>query len=64
MRLIAKSESCGGQTRPYASGIVTTVGHFTYTYGYIEARAYKQNETFEAAVRFAREGYVAKHTVE
>ena len=34
---IAKSESCGA-TRPYASGIVTTNGKFSFTYGFAEAR--------------------------
>ena len=45
LSLIAKSESCGGQTRAYASGIVTTMGHFTYTYGYIEARVWAPGTT-------------------
>jgi len=40
LNLIAKSESCGGQTRPYASGLVSTSGKFNFTYGYIEARAW------------------------
>jgi beta-glucanase (GH16 family) len=35
---IAKTETCGGVTRPYASGIVTTDGLFSFTYGYMEAR--------------------------
>jgi beta-glucanase (GH16 family) len=35
---VAKSETCGGDTRPYASGVVTTNGLFSFTYGYIEAR--------------------------
>jgi beta-glucanase (GH16 family) len=35
---IAKAENCGGVTRPYASGIVTTNGKFSFTYGYMEAR--------------------------
>jgi len=35
---VARSESCGGVTRPYASGIVTTNGKFSFTYGYMEAR--------------------------
>ena len=40
INLIAKSESCGGQTRPYASGLLSTRGSFTYTYGYVEARVW------------------------
>jgi beta-glucanase (GH16 family) len=35
---IAKTEECGGITRSYASGIVTTNGTFNFTYGYMEAR--------------------------
>jgi beta-glucanase (GH16 family) len=35
---IAQPESCGGVTRPYASGLVTTNGTFSFTYGYMEAR--------------------------
>ena len=35
---IARSESCGGVTRPFASGIVTTNGTYNFTYGYMEAR--------------------------
>jgi beta-glucanase (GH16 family) len=35
---ITKAENCGGINRPYASGIVTTDGLFSFTYGYIEAR--------------------------
>ena len=35
---IAQPESCGGLTRPYASGLVTTNGTFSFTYGYMEAR--------------------------
>jgi beta-glucanase (GH16 family) len=38
--MIAKPESCGGQTHPYASGIVTTNGKFQYTYGFSEVRAW------------------------
>ena len=40
LNLIAKPESCGGQTRPYASGLITTDGKFSYTYGYVEVRAW------------------------
>ena len=35
---VARAERCGGTTRPYASGMVTTDGKFSFTYGYIEAR--------------------------
>jgi beta-glucanase (GH16 family) len=38
--MAAKPESCGGQTRPYASGIVTTNGKFQFTYGFTEVRAW------------------------
>jgi hypothetical protein len=37
LSMIAKSETCGGKTRPYASEIVTTNGKFSFTYGFMEA---------------------------
>jgi hypothetical protein len=40
LSLTAQTETCGGQTRPYASGIVTTNGSFSFTYGYVEARVW------------------------
>jgi len=40
LNLIASPESCGGQTRPYTSGLISTAGKFTYTYGYVEVRAW------------------------
>ena len=40
LNLVAKTESCGGQTRSYASGLVSTSGKFSYTYGYLEARVW------------------------
>jgi beta-glucanase (GH16 family) len=40
LNLVAESESCGGQTRPYASGLISTAGKFSYTYGYVEVRAW------------------------
>jgi beta-glucanase (GH16 family) len=40
LSMIAKAETCGGQTRPYASGIVTTNGKFSFTYGFVEARVW------------------------
>jgi len=43
--LVAKQETCGGQTRPYASGMVTTSGKFTYTYGFAEARIWLPGST-------------------
>ncbi len=35
---IARAETCGGVNRSYASGMVTTDGSFSFTYGYVEAR--------------------------
>jgi beta-glucanase (GH16 family) len=35
---VTRAEVCGGATRPYASGMVTTDGKFSFTYGYMEAR--------------------------
>jgi beta-glucanase (GH16 family) len=35
---VAKEETCGGVTEPYASGLVKTHGLFSFTYGYMEAR--------------------------
>ena len=35
---IQKSETCGGVTQPYTSGMVTTHGLYNFTYGYAEAR--------------------------
>jgi beta-glucanase (GH16 family) len=40
LNLVARSESCNGTTKSYASGLVTTNGKFNYTYGYLEARAW------------------------
>jgi beta-glucanase (GH16 family) len=44
IRLVARSERCstgsGTRSRPYVSGIVTTNGSFSYTYGYLEARVW------------------------
>ena len=37
---IQKTETCGGVTQPYTSGMVTTNGHFNFTYGYMEARVW------------------------
>ena len=38
LTLVARPETCGGVTQPYTSGMVTTDGHFSVTYGYLEAR--------------------------
>lgn len=44
IRLVARTERCstgsGTISRPYVSGIVTTNGRFSYTYGYFEARVW------------------------
>ena len=40
LNLIAKQETCAGHSRPYASGMVTTNGKFSYTYGFLEIRAW------------------------
>ncbi|HEY6278297.1 MAG TPA: glycoside hydrolase family 16 protein [Streptosporangiaceae bacterium] len=38
LTLISKPESCGGQTRPYASGMVNTQGKLFFSFGFLEAR--------------------------
>jgi beta-glucanase (GH16 family) len=40
LSLISKSETCGGGSRPYASGMVNTNGKFNYAYGYLEVRVW------------------------
>ena len=35
---VARAVTCGGTVHPYASGMVTTDGKFSFTYGYMEAR--------------------------
>lgn len=40
LNLVARRETCADRTRPYTSGIVTTDGKFSYTYGLIEVRAW------------------------
>jgi len=44
---ISKTESCPpvSGSLPYASGTVTTFGHFSYTYGYAEARIWLPGTT-------------------
>jgi beta-glucanase (GH16 family) len=37
---IAKPQTVNGKTYPYSSGIVTTMGKFTFTHGVVEARIY------------------------
>jgi beta-glucanase (GH16 family) len=39
LSLTQESESCGA-TQPYTSGIVTTNGKFSFTYGFVEVRAW------------------------
>ena len=39
LSLIQKSENCG-DTEPYAGGLVSTAGKFSFTYGFIEARVW------------------------
>jgi beta-glucanase (GH16 family) len=45
LSLVRKAESCGGQSHPYASGMVNTNGKFSYTYGYLEARVWLAGTT-------------------
>lgn len=40
LSMVAKPETCGGKTRPYASGIVTSNGKFSFTYGFMEAKVW------------------------
>jgi beta-glucanase (GH16 family) len=40
LELTQQSETCSGQARPYASGMITTDGKFSYTYGFLEARVW------------------------
>ena len=39
LSLIQKSETCG-DNEPYAAGLVSTAGKFSFTYGFIEARVW------------------------
>ena len=45
LNLITQTETCGGTTHPYTSGMVNTNGKFSYTYGYFEARAWLPGTT-------------------
>jgi beta-glucanase (GH16 family) len=38
LSLIRQPHSCGGRTRPYASGMINTDGKFQFTYGFMQAR--------------------------
>jgi beta-glucanase (GH16 family) len=40
LTLTAGSTSCGGATQPYDGAAVTTNGHFQFTYGFVEVRAW------------------------
>ena len=40
LQLITKSETCNGKHQQYASGVVTTEGKFSFTYGYLETRVW------------------------
>ena len=40
LTLAAKSETCGGDTARYATGLVSTAGKFSFTYGLVEARVW------------------------
>ena len=39
LSLIQKSETCG-DNEPYAAGLVSTAGKFSFTYGFVEARVW------------------------
>jgi beta-glucanase (GH16 family) len=45
LSLVRKADTCGGQSHPYASGMVNTNGKFSYTYGYLEARVWLPGTT-------------------
>jgi hypothetical protein len=38
LNLVARTETCDGTTKSYATGFVTTDGLFSYSYGFVEAR--------------------------
>lgn len=40
LKAIAKQETCGGKTRPYASGTINSAGKRPFTYGYFEAKVW------------------------
>jgi beta-glucanase (GH16 family) len=39
LTLAAKREYCNGSEHAYASGLVSTIGKFTFTYGFVEVKA-------------------------
>jgi len=39
VRVAIQPVNCGGSTRPFSAGIITTNGKFSYTYGFAEIRA-------------------------
>ncbi len=39
LSVAARQATCGGTTRPFVAGIITTDGKFSYTYGFAEIRA-------------------------
>jgi beta-glucanase (GH16 family) len=38
LRVIQEQESCGGRSRPYSSGVLTTADKYSFKYGLLEAR--------------------------
>lgn len=40
LNLISQQSTCKGTTRPYTGSLISTNGKFSYTYGYVEFRAY------------------------
>jgi beta-glucanase (GH16 family) len=38
LTMVSRAETCGGVTRPFASGIINSDSTFRFTYGYAEAR--------------------------
>jgi Glycosyl hydrolases family 16/CHRD domain len=40
LTVIQKNENCGGQDEQYATGLVSTMGKFSFTYGFVEARVW------------------------
>lgn len=49
LSVIAKQETCGGKTRPYASGAINSSGKLTFSYGYFEARIWIDGTTSACA---------------
>ena len=40
LRLVSRPETCEGQQEPYAGSVLTTLGKFQFTYGFIQARVW------------------------